>query len=62
MLKSIANTLKTMGEAFTLANTGDMLNDQQKAEVLAPLQSSTAASPFSQKTPVYYNEELTDSI
>ncbi|VAX08628.1 hypothetical protein MNBD_GAMMA25-874 [hydrothermal vent metagenome] len=63
MLKGIANILKTMGEAFTLANTGDMLNTRQKADVLTSSQkshSSTVASPLVQITPVINKDQLAD--
>ncbi|GMR21679.1 MAG: hypothetical protein BMS9Abin36_2283 [Gammaproteobacteria bacterium] len=35
MLKGIRDILKTMGEALSFANTGEMIPDEQKAEVMA---------------------------
>lgn len=35
MLKTIKDILRTMGEALSFANAGEMLSDNQKAEVLS---------------------------
>jgi len=49
MLKGIKDILKTMGEALTFADAGEMLTEEQKAEVLArhkgPITIAPEATP-----------------
>ncbi len=45
MLEGIKDILKTMGEALTFAHGGEMLSDDQKAEVLARHKGSWPIAP-----------------
>ncbi len=51
MLKSINAILKTMGEALAFANTGEMLSEKQKSNVLSTPQKHTSATSTSSCPP-----------